>query len=460
MADSDLSKGKPLDDDEIALFADTIDGLVLLPGDMAYDEECARFNLPVSHAPQMIIVPVDAVDVQAAVRFAAAHALPIAVQNTGHGPFFPGTTGCLLIKTSALNSVEVDVTQRTARVGTGALWGDVAEQTAPAGLAPLSGSAPSVGVGGHVLGGGISPIMGRKYGWAADHVSAAEVVTADGVLRRVDSASEPDLFWAVRGGQSNFGVVTTLEIDLFPLDMFYGGDLFFEGAHTTAVLHAYRELIAAAPDDLSSSICLLRLPALPSVPEFLHDRFVVHVRIAYLGASHDGERLIAPMRAAAPMIADTVAEIRYADFGRTHQDPTDPLPYRERTGMLTEWTAEGVDALADVAGPDSGCGMTLVEVRHIGGALGRPPREPNAVSNRDAEVIVRGAAMGGPEQIESAMSQMEELLRRLQPWSTGKKYLNFMSEEEPTEYSYSQETFERLRSVKNRYDPANIFRSR
>jgi Berberine and berberine like len=312
---------------------------------------------------------------------------------------------------------------------------------------------------GYVLGGGHSPTMGRTYGWAADHVQALEVVTAEGALHRVTGSCDAELFWALRGGKSNFGVVTALELDLFPVTTYFGGGLYYDGAHTATVLHAYRQWIAQAPEELNSSVALLRMPPLlPSVPEPLRGRLVVHVRVSYLGSPEDAERLVAPLRALVPPIIDTLAQMPYAQYASIHQDPSDQMPYQERTGLLRELTAEGVDALVQAAGPDSGSGIAIVELRHLGGALARPPKLPNAVGNRDAALTIIGVALGGPDEITSALAQTEELLMRMAPWSTGGRYLNFMSGAEPVETAYSAETYQRLRTVKTAYDPRNVFR--
>jgi FAD/FMN-containing dehydrogenase len=207
--------------------------------------------------------------------------------------------GAVLITTGRMDGVEIDPAARTARVAAGAHWQQVVDAATPVGLAPLNGSSAKVGVTGYVLGGGLSPTMGRTYGWAADHVRAIEVVTADGTWRRATPTDEPHLFWALRGAKGNFGVVTAIEIDLFPVTTYFGGGLFYAGEHTAAVLHAYREWITTAPDELNSSVALLRLPPLPEVPEPLRGRLVVHVRVCHLGSVSDGERLVAPLRAVA-----------------------------------------------------------------------------------------------------------------------------------------------------------------
>lgn len=240
-------------------------GPVLGPEDEGFAAECAPFNLAVAHRPRVVVGAANSTDVQVAVRFAAQRRLPVAVMATGHQATVPAD-GAVLITTHRMAQVSIDPAARTARVTAGARWQQVVDAATPFGLAPLNGSSPLVGVVGYTLGGGLSPTMGRAHGWAADHVTALEVVTADGELRQVDAASEPDLFWALRGGKSNFGVVTAMEFALFPVEQLWAGGLFFDGADAAAVLRAYARVTADAPDELSSSIALLRLPALPGVP--------------------------------------------------------------------------------------------------------------------------------------------------------------------------------------------------
>jgi FAD/FMN-containing dehydrogenase len=450
-----------LDDQDIAHLTATVNGPVLTPDTPGYADECAVYNFAVGHHPAVVIGATGPADVQAAVRFAAVHELPIAVLATGHQAITPADDA-VLITTSRMASVTIDPQTRTARVGAGTCWQQVIDAAAQHGLAPLNGSSPIVGVVGYTLGGGLSPTMGRAHGWAADHVHAVEVVTADGVTRRTTPDTEPDLYWALLGGKSNFGIVTALEFDLFPVSRLYAGGLFFDGEHAAAVLHAYREFTDTAPDDATTSIALLRLPALPFVPEPLRDRFTIHLRISYLGSAEHGEQLIAPLRAAAPTLIDTVGELPYARFAEIHSDPVDPAPFAERSAMIKQLTPEAVDTLLTLAGPDSDCPAAFVELRHLGGALARPGTTPNAVGNRDAAFALWIVAVGMPQDTATAMKFADEALHSLAPWSTGGAYLNFMSADDATadktRSAYTATDYQRLRTVKAEFDPANLFR--
>ena len=362
-SNKDPSPGIPAQD--IAALAADVTGEVFQPGDDGYAAECATFNLAITHRPAVVVGVAEPADVQAAVRFATAHGLAVAVLATGHQAIVPAD-GAVLITTRRMSKITVDQDSNTAVVQAGASAGQVVDAAARFGLAPIVGSSPSVGVAGFTLGGGLSPTFGRAFGWAADHVHAIEVVTADGRLRHVTAQQEPDLFWALRGSRSNMGVVTALELELQSVTRLYGGGLFFSGEDTASVLHAYHRFTAVVPDQLTSSVALLRLPDLPSVPELLRGTFMVHVRIAYLGTPVDGERLLAPLRQAAPLLLDTVDDMPLTDFASIHQDPAAPLPFREWTEMLGHCAVETVDAMVELAGPQAEHPVEYVELRHLG----------------------------------------------------------------------------------------------
>jgi FAD/FMN-containing dehydrogenase len=440
--------------------ADRVRGPVLVPGDQGYDAECAGFNQSVRHLPALIVGATDVADVRAAAEFAASHNLPVAVQTTGHGPSVPAD-GALLINTRRMTGVRVDPVTRTARVAAGVRWEQVIPEAAAHGLAPLNGSSQLLGVVGYTLGGGIGPLA-RAYGYAADRVRQIEVVTADGQLRQASAEQHPDLFWALRGGKGNFGVVTSMEFDLVPVGRLYGGGLFFAGERAAEVLHAYREWTRSMPEAMTSSVALIRFPPLPEIPAPLRGRFAVHVRIAFLGAPQEGERLVRPLRAVAPRVADTVADMPYTDVASIHNDPTEPLPAYERSLMLAGFGSDTVDTLIKLAGPDSDGSLMMVEVRHLGGALSRRPSVPNAVGNRDAEYLFFALTAAPPDQAGRATAEIDRLIDAMTPWGTGQSYLNFMSGldaiPERTGRAYDPESYERLTAIKTTYDPHNRFR--
>jgi FAD/FMN-containing dehydrogenase len=446
-----------VDRDEVAALAAEVSGPVLQPGDADFADECAGFNLLGEHRPSVVVGATTVADVVAAVRFATRNSLPIGVLCTGH-TLFPSASDGVLITTRRLSTVHVDAERRTARVGAGALAQRVADATAAVGLAALSGSSPDVGFVGYCLGGGMSPIAGRSLGWATDFIRSIEIVTADGGVRTVTPTSDPDLFWAVRGGKSNFGVVTALEVDLFEITKFYGGGLFFDGEHASTALHAYRQWITEAPDELSSSVAVMRMPDLEFVPELFRGRLVVHVRVVYLGQEEDGAKLLAPMRAAAPVLLDTVAMMPYQAFASVYQDVTSPVPYEDRSMLLTELSAAAVETVLEFVGPGATRGIAAIELRHFGGALARTPRLAGPLNFEDAWISVFGAAVGGPDDRISVLASLDELQDRLAPWRSRTKFLNFLSRDDGSALAYLPEDYQRMRTVKRTYDPSNYFR--
>ncbi|MGI5490291.1 FAD-binding oxidoreductase [Microtetraspora malaysiensis] len=427
-----------------------VKGDVFLPGDPGYEAELSGFNQIVRHRPAVVVAATCAEDVAAAVSFARDQGLAVGVQATGHGSVAPAERA-VMISTRWMHTVSVDPEARTAQVEAGALWHQVIAAAAFHGLAPLNGSSPQVGVVGYTLGGGLGP-LGRQYGYAADHVTRIQIVTADGIHRTVTPERDSDLFWAVRGGKGNFGIVTALEFRLMPVRRLYGGGIYFPGERAASLIRAWWEWAGAVPESMTSSLALLRLPDAPTVPAYLRDRLTVHLRIAFTGPADEGERLVRPLRAVGAALADTVGDMPYSAVAEIHQDPTEPQPYHERNIVLREFDDEAIDALLAAAGPGSACADPMVELRHLGGALSRPPVLPNAVGNRDGALTLSTLSRPG-----SADCVLGPLAR----WSTGRRYLNFLAGPD-TAYAVAdccdQDTYARLRQVKEQTDPLNLFR--
>lgn len=437
-------------------------GPVLMPDDADFQTECATFNLMTPLHPAVAVGAVCAADVQAAVRFAANRELPIAVLTTGH-QMVHAARGAVLINTSRMNTVQIDPTRNLARVKAGVRWQQVLNEADRYGLAPVSGTSPTVGVIGYHLGGGASPILGRSHGYASDHIQAIEIVTADGELRNVTAASEPDLFWALRGGKGNFGVVTALEFTLFPIRRFYGGGLFFAGEHAAKVLHCWREWVVNLPTEMSSSIAFLRLPSLREVPEWLRGTFVMHMRFSSLRSKEDADGVLAPMRAIAPALRDTITEMPYREAGSMFVEPAEPVPWVERSVMLRSFTSEAADALLALLGPNSRTDLTFAVLRPLGGALERPPAVPDALPGRDARWSLFGVGGGPPDLAPVFEKQLAILMNTMAPWAQQETSPNLLSAQQGTTPEalraiYGTERYDRLAAIKKRYDPLNLFR--
>ena len=299
------------------------------------------------------------------------------------------------------------------------------EAAAPYGLAGVSGSSSSVGVVGYSLGGGMGPLS-RQFGFGADQVLAAEMVTADGEVRYVDASTEPDLFWAVRGARGNFGVITSLVIRLVPVATIYAGAVFFAGDSARDVLHSFRAWAPTLPDRTSTSVALLNFPPLEELPPMLRGQYVVMLRFAHNGDEAEGAELLAPMLEAGTVLLDGVAAMPYTSADAIHQDPTDPMPVWEKGALLRELTADVVEALLAVAGPGVAPPLAMVELRLMGGALGRQPSVPNAVSGREGaySVLALGALAPGLEELVPTLGGA--VLDTLDPRRTGTSLLNWL----------------------------------
>ena len=434
-------------------------GPVLVQGDEELATEVACWNLAVRHTPAVVVGAACATDVVAAVRWAAEHGLHVAVQATGHGPV-RNAAGSLMITTRRMQGVHIDAGRRTARVQAGVTWDAVMAVAAEHGLAGLRGSSSGVGVVGYTLGGGLGS-FGRRHGFAADHVRAVEMVTADGRLRRVTAESEPELFWAVRGGKGSFGIVTEIEFDLVPVEHLTAGGIFFAGADAASVLHAFREWAPTMPEEVSTSIAILRLPPMEELPPPLRGQTVVHLRYAYCGAdAAEGARLVEPMATAGTVLLGGIGPMPVTAMDAVHMDPVDPTPAWEKGMLLADLSADTVDALLAVAGPQLDLPLIMVELRLLGGALSRQPDVPNAVAGRDAAWGVLALAPGVPELARVAPAVGRGVLDALRPWAAPGCLVNFLGDvsgADEVAAAYPPATAERLLGLKRVLDPAGTF---
>ncbi|NLU74346.1 FAD-binding oxidoreductase [Streptomyces sp. HNM0575] len=455
--------------DEPAVWHDVVSlgapirGRTLHRGDDGFEEACSGWLLTVEHRPAAVVVAADAGDVAAAVRFAATADLPVAVESTGHGKSVPAD-GAVFVSTREMRELSVDPRARTARIGAGLRWGEVVDAAAEHGLAPLCGSSEQVGVMGYLTGGGL-PMACRTYGFAADHVRSLELVTADGRIRTVSPDQDPDLFWAVRGGTSNFGVVTSAEIDLVPLRSVYGGELRYpaeDPAHAAHVVRSYLAWVKEQPDGMSSSVTLLRLPDVPQLPRELRGRSIVQVHIVHVGDEAQGARLVEPLRALGPE-KDTCASMPYSRITELHQDPKHPVRVHFRSALLYEPDDAAVETLVSFIDPAVPEGpFPGIELRHLGGALSRPPARPHSVGIRDAAFHMWMRMPAPAEQADAVRRAADRVLERLRPWDTGGLLPGFLYEHdsgpERVRRAYSEPDHRRLTALKAEYDPHNLFR--
>lgn len=416
------------------------------------------FNPAVEHRPDDVVAATSTDHVAEVLRHAAATGQRVHTIGTGHG--LPhGIQGGIAITTAALAGVTVDPEARTARVGAGTRWADVIGAAADHGLAPVCGSAPGVGVVGMLLGGGLGPV-GRTFGWASDHVRSFEVVTGSGDLVTASASSHPDLFRLLRGGKRVPGVVTSVELELQALGTVYGGGLFFGADDAERVLIGFAEWSADLPDAVTASCALLRLPDLEHLPEPLRGRFVVHLRIVVVGGEELGSALVAPLRALGTPILDTLTEMPFAAIGSIHADPLKPMPVLDGGVLLHGFDAEAARALLAVAGPAVDVPFTLVEVRVLGGALGREPSRPDAVVGRSASHHLFVVSVPAPPLFPDVIpAAARGVVGAMAPWSTGGVQPNFLgSLNAPDAFATAWPTEVRLEldAVRAAHDPACV----
>jgi FAD binding domain len=433
-----------------------IAGDVFIPGDHGYDQARRAWNLATDQRPAAVVFAESATDVARTVRFARAQGMRIAPQGTGHGsePLEP-LQDAMLLKTSRMRQVNIDPASRTARAEAGALWQDVTVPAGEHGLAALAGSSPNVGVTGYTLGGGMG-WLARRYGLAANSVTAAELVTPDGHLVRADAGREPDLFWAVRGGGGSVGVVTALQMRLYPVRDLYAGALFFPIQRSAEVLHAWRAWTGTVPDEVTSLGRILRLPPLPEVPEPLRGRAFALVEAAYLGDAGTGAELTQPLRQLGPEL-DTFATIPAPALQQLHMDPDQPVPNQGDGAFLSDIPAAAIDAVVALAGPDADTPLLSVEIRHLGGVLARPAPDGGAQPKIDAEYVIFAVGFTPtPDLTATVRAHAQTLKDALGAWHARYDYYNF--EETPAAASavLPPASYHRLQQIKAGYDPDQV----
>jgi len=434
-------------------------GSVSVPGDDRYDEARLAWNLAVDQRPAAVAEPETVADVEAVVRYAGERGLRIAAQGTGHNAAPLGDLeGTILVKTHRLRDVHVDAHARRAVAMAGAVWADVVVPASRHGLVALAGSSHDVGVVGYTLGGGLS-WLARSHGLAANAVVAIQVVTADGRRRVVSASHDPDLFWALRGGGGNFGVVTAIELELFDVGDVYAGMLAWPWERAGEILAAWREWSITAPDEISTSARIVQVPPLPDIPEIVRGRALVVIDGAHTGDEGDGARALAALRALEPDI-DTFATMAPAGLLGIHMDPPAPVPAVGDGGLLAGVGADAIEALVRAAGPGSGSPLLSVELRQLGGAVAREPQGAGAIASLQADfgLFAVGLAMD-PGMAAAVGAHVDVVKAALAPWDAAERYLNFAERPVDTRRAFTPDAYRRLRAVKTLVDPDDVFRA-
>lgn len=433
---------------------------VYAPGDPGYDAARSGFGLTNTPSPDAVVMPDSAADVQTAVRVARAVGLPVAVHGTGHN-FAYAYPGGLLLNTSRMRGVRFDDAAGTVHVEPGVRWRDVLPGAHARGLAGLAGSSPDVGVVGYALHGGVG-WLARAYGSAAGSIRSAMLVTADGALVRAARDENPDLFWALRGGGGNFGVVVDLELALVPVGFVYGGSVLYPLARAREVLTAYRSWVTTLPDAMTSSVTLLRVPPLPHVPEGLRGRAVVVVRACFAGPEDEGVRWLEPVRTLGGPLADAFRTLPYDASGEISQDPTEPAASWRATMDLAGLGDDVVDALLCEAGGEAPYPLSVVEIRHLGGALARGEHD-YAFGARRAPFTLQTIGMrDGPHGGAAVAAATASLVAALRPFGAGSLLPGWLGDgdggTERLRAGYDAGAWARLLELKRTWDPTNLFR--
>jgi FAD/FMN-containing dehydrogenase len=438
-------------------------GSVIAPGHEAYDDARAVWNGAIDRRPRLIARCRASADVAAAVRFARQHDLDIAVRGGGHN--VAGTATCddgIVIDLSTMRSVTVDPVDRTALVQGGALWSDVDQETQAYALATTGGIIGHTGVGGLSLGGGIGWLM-RKHGLTVDNLLEAEVVTAEGDILRASTNEHPDLFWALRGGGGNFGVVSSFRFTLHPVGpTVTAGPVFWAAEDTSDVLRFYRDFVADAPDELGNVVRLGTIPPLPSVRRDLHFRPAIAVGSCYAGPVGEGEQAVRAVREFGTPLVDLVGPTLYVDHQRGLDDT---VPH----GWHYYWKATDLtglsDAVIDIVAQQAYAASSprsYAAMFHLGGAVARVHRDATAYPSREAEHNIVIDAVWLPEQGDVAAPEAawaRRFLAALEPHRAG-VYVNFLDSDDDTarvREAYGDDTYRRLVAVKGKYDPENVF---
>jgi FAD binding domain len=444
----------------VTSFEADVDLRVIRPGAPEWDEVRRAWNLAVDQQPEGVVVADSARSVVEGVSYARENGLRVALQGTGHGaPPMGPLDGTLLLRTHRLRGVEVDVDRSVARVQAGTHWAEVIEAATPHGLAPLSGSSADVGAVGYTLGGGLS-FLGRKFGLAAHSIVAADVVTADGELLHTDEGANPELLWGLRGGGGNLGAVTALEVRLFPLSEVYAGVLWFPFDRASEVLHAWAELCRnELPEELTTVGRLLQLPPLEEIPEPVRGKSFAIVEVIHCGDPAQADELIEPLRALGAEM-DTIQVIPMPELSRLHMDPEHPVPAVGDGLLLKSLPPQAVDELTRVAGPGSGSPLLSLEVRQLGGALGRPRPEHAALGSVVGDFALYGVGIAmTPEDASACTTHLGALSEALSPWTAAQMFANFAETSRDPATFWGDAAHTRLCELKRNLDPDDMFRS-
>jgi FAD binding domain/Berberine and berberine like len=450
-----------LDESLLTVLGERFRGQLVRPGDPTYDEHRRVWNGSIQRFPALIARCAGVADVIATVRFAREAGLEVSVRGGGHS--FPGLSVCdggVVIDLGPMKGIRVDPDNRTARVQAGVLLGELDRETQEFGLAAPSGIVTHTGVAGLTLGGGIGWIQ-RKHGLSVDHLRSIDVVTADGEFVKASEKEDPDLFWGLRGGGGNFGIATEFHFDLVPLGpTVLAGPVLWAMEDSPKVLRFYRDWVADAPDDLMTIVVHRKAPPLPFVPPELHGKPIVMVIVCWAGDVDEGEKFVKPLREFGSPVADVCMPKPFV----AHQAMLDPsFPpgrwYYFKSCDVAELSDELIDLTVDrslkIQSP-----LTSFPIWQMGGAVARVDKGETPFGGRQAGFTYNiGCSTETGDGFEAERDWVREFWSALEPWHTS-VYVNFLDEEgeDRVRAAYGAETWDRLKALKQKYDPDNFFR--
>jgi FAD/FMN-containing dehydrogenase len=449
-----------MDTTALSALRENVRGTVISAEDADYDEARTVYNAMIDRRPSVIVRPANTGDVMTAVRFAADNDLTIAVRGGSHSvPGFGTADDALVVDLSSMRSVRVDPLTQTARVEGGATWGDLNAAAYPFGLATTGGIISTTGVGGLTLGGGIG-YLARGLGLSCDNLLAADVVTADGSFHVASDKDDADLYWAIRGGGGNFGVVTSFEFRLSPVKDIYGGPMFFELDRAGDLLRFYRDFIVDAPEELGCFPAYQIAPPLPFIPEDRHGEPFIAMVTCWAGDPAEGEKALQPIRDVAPRVAEHVGVMPYPALNSAFDGLVPPgLQHYWKANFVTELTDDAVAAHLE-HGPKVPVVNSTMHIYPINGAVHRVEPGATAFAYRDATFATVIAGMWpDPADNEANTAWVKDYYAATAPHSEEGGYVNFMAEDDQSRIRANYRgNYDRLAEIKRRYDPDNLFR--
>ncbi len=457
-ATSGTDRQEPLAPADLDELRRSVTGRVSTSADPDWDAVRTPWAAAIQQNPLAVVPVADAGEVRNVVRWAAQHQRPITAQPTGHAATGP-LDGVVLLRTHALDAITIDAVARTATVGAGVKAGELLAALEGTGLSYLAGSNSDPSVVGLTIGGGMS-WFGRKHGLAANAVLSVDLVDGFGQMRQVTASSDPELFWALRGGGGDFGIITAMTIRLFPGAALYGGRLLWPIEQMREVLRAFRKVTESAPDDLTVWYHTYQFPPLPELPEPVRGRGFASVAATFLGAADEAERLLLPFRAVPGIVMDLMRPIPMNELSTVGEEPTDPLPTLDYSLLLDDLDDEVVEKLTTIAGAGSGSPLMVLQIRHLGGAFERQHPDDGVASRIDAPYLMFAFGVPvAPEVTQGLNATFARLGSELSGHSDGTTVYGFLGMSSDVSRVWSPETRTRLASIKNAVDPKSIIRS-